>query len=113
MQRLEEKPGVGRWHLPLHPGRGRGRGRRRLTERTSHTDGRFVRPSSFSQGKPGFRREPGDRTGNAMRRLPLLLIVLLTAAALPATATAARALDAAPTTAAPAPATAEIGRAHV
>src|SRR3546814_1659436 len=79
--------GVRRWHLPLHACRGRGRGRRRLTERTSHTDGRFVRPSSFSQGKPGFRREPGDRTGNAMRRLPLLLIVLLTAAALPATAT--------------------------
>src|SRR3546814_7954834 len=93
MQRLEEEPGVRRWHLPLHACRGRGRGRRRLTERTSHTDGRFVRPSSFSQGKPGFRREPGDRTGNAMRRLPLLLIVLLTAAALPATATAARALD--------------------
>src|SRR3546814_12933641 len=39
-----------------------------------------------------------------MRRLPLLLIVLLTAAALPATA--ARALDAAPTTTASAPATA-------
>src|SRR3546814_11445629 len=50
------------------------------------------------------RRQPGDRTGNAMRRLPLLLIVLLTASALPATA--ARALDAAPTTTASAPATA-------
>src|SRR5690606_32153890 len=102
LQRLEEEPGVRRGHLPLRPGQGRGRRRRRLTGQASRSDGRFVRPSSFPWGKPGFRREPGPRTGNPMRRLPLLLIMLLTAAALPAAAT--RALEVAPAT--PPPATA-------